>query len=83
MDTVKVLYEGEAVDAEQVQFTNVAPGVELLDIEDGTRITVTCITKTIFRLLHKRKENGDPIYVCTMVVNTVATVPQAVMVGKE
>lgn len=61
---VRIVHEGEAVDAEQMDFKTTAHCVEMLDVEDGTKIEVDHRIKSVFRLRDKKAEDGTPIYVC-------------------
>ena len=39
---VKVVYEGETVDADQMAFENSAPCSEILKVEDGVNVKKRC-----------------------------------------
>jgi hypothetical protein len=66
---VKVPFENEVVDADQVMFES-TPGVpQSLKIEDGATIEFGHVVHTVFKLRDRKKEDGTPIYIC--VGNTV------------
>jgi hypothetical protein len=55
-ERVKVIYEGETVDAEDLGFT-----VE----SETTRVTIAHRVKNIYRLCDKKKPDGSPLYLLT------------------
>ena len=72
---VKVAYEGETVDADQMEFQSSAPCSEILTIEGGVVIELSHKVASIFRLRDKKKEDGTPIYLCMGNVTLKTTIP--------
>ncbi len=81
MTPVKVPFENEVVDADQVNFESSGGAPELLELEDGTKIEFGHQVKTIFKLRDKKKEDGSPVYICAGQVNIKVTRP--VVEGEE
>lgn len=79
MTPVKIPYENEVVDADQMEFKSVGGAVpELLELEDGATIEFGHRVTTIFKLRDKKKEDGSPVYICVgqvkiQVTKTAAT----------
>jgi hypothetical protein len=73
---VRLMYEGELVDADDVRFTSAGGGPpELLQLEDGTRIEFGHQVQTVFRLRDKKKEDGAPVFICAGQVKITVTPP--------
>jgi len=66
---VKLPYENEVVDADQVGFTSSGGSAELLALDDGAKIEFLHKVSNVFRLRDKKKDDGSPIYICTGQVN--------------
>ena len=62
---VKVVHEGETVDAEELSFKTLALSSGRYETSDGVTITLTHDAKTIYRLCDKTKSDGSPIYLVT------------------
>lgn len=77
MTPVKVPYENEVVDADQIEFNSVGGAPELLELKDGTRIEFGHQVKTVFKLRDKKKADGSPIYICSGQVNIKLTPPNS------
>jgi len=61
-ERVKVPFEGETVDAEDISF-DVSEAVRgVCRLADGTTISMTHEIKKVYRLCDKKKEDGSPIY---------------------
>lgn len=59
---VKVVHDGETVDAEEMEF-RVSDGSGLVcDVSDGTRVEIKYSINHVYRLCDKKKDNGTPIY---------------------
>jgi len=67
---VKVVYEGETVDADDMGFKAITEAPLSYQVEDGTVIEIKHEVKKVFRLCDKKKEDGSPIYL----VNGIAQV---------
>jgi hypothetical protein len=63
-ETIKILYEGLPVEADQMEFKSTGGQVEMLELEDGNAVKASYQMISIFKLRGKTKENGEPIYVC-------------------
>lgn len=74
MTPVKVPFENEVVDADQLAFKSVGGSPELLELEDGATIEFGHNVRTIFKLREKKKEDGSPVYICVGQVQ-IKTVP--------
>ena len=59
---VKVVYEGETVDADEMEFKAIAEPPISYGLNDGTIIEIKHEVKKVFRLCEKRKADGSPIY---------------------
>lgn len=59
---VKIVYQGEAVDAEELKFVAETP-TAYLRIEDGAVIEFRHDVNGVFRLCDKKKPDGSPIYI--------------------
>lgn len=59
---VKVIYEGETVDADEMEFKAVAEPPISYQLNDGTIIEIKHEVKKVYRLCDKRKADGSPIY---------------------
>jgi len=60
-ETIKILHDGEAVDAEEMGFKILKDGAVLCEVSDGSRIEIKHEIRHIYRLA-KKKEDGSPIY---------------------
>jgi hypothetical protein len=59
---VKVIYEGETVDADEMEFKAVSEAPISYRLNDGTLIEIKHEVKKVFRLCDKKKADGSPIY---------------------
>lgn len=73
---VRVVYEGETVEAEEIPFTTVAETKAKFELSDGAIITIDHAVKAIYRLCEKKKEDGNPIYLITGQVTVNADLSQ-------
>ncbi|MEQ1949171.1 MAG: hypothetical protein ABL995_18405 [Bryobacteraceae bacterium] len=62
---VKVVHEGETVDAEEMPFRVPVESAMVCEIEDGTRVEIKHWIKHVYRLCDKKKDDGTPIYLMT------------------
>ena len=62
---VKVVHEGETVDADELEFVVVGEPPMEYKLSDGTRIEIRHEVKKVYRLCDKKKEDGSPIYLIT------------------
>ncbi len=60
---VKIPFEGETVDAEEMVFDAVAKAPLVFRVSDGTVIQMKQDVTNIYRLCDKKKPDGSPIYV--------------------
>jgi len=67
-DLVKIPYEGDFADAEQVDIESPEPLSHELTMPDGNVLKLDMTVGNIFRLLHKKDEQGEPIYVFNVLV---------------
>jgi hypothetical protein len=59
---VKVPFEGDTVDAEEMSFEILSGGPVMLKLDDGTLVEVDHHVGKVYRLLEKKKDDGSPIY---------------------
>jgi hypothetical protein len=62
-ERVKVPFEGDTVDAEDVAFEISETAPTSFRLADGTTINMRHDVKKVYRLCDKKKEDGSPIYV--------------------
>jgi hypothetical protein len=62
---VKLAYQGETVDAEEVPFSVRSEVHGLYSLGDGAEIELRHEVKNIYRLVDKRKDDGSPVYIVT------------------
>jgi len=62
---VKVPWEGETVDADEIDFKIESGAPLVLQLSDGTKIELEHQISKVYRLSEKRKEDGSPIYLMT------------------
>jgi hypothetical protein len=62
---VKVVYEGETADAEELKFKLQNDPVSLCELSDGASIDIRLGLKSVYRLCDKKKADGSPIYLLT------------------
>jgi hypothetical protein len=63
MNTVKLVHEGEQVDAEEVEFSTEGASEVVCRLDDGTVIRIAHDVKSIYRLREKKRKDGSPIYI--------------------
>lgn len=73
MSRVKVVYENETVDADEMKFEIETDAFGVYITEDSARIEFRHDVKTIYRLCEKKKEDGSPIYLITGVAKLTST----------
>jgi len=62
---VKIVHEGETVDAEEVEFQRLSEVVGVYKLADGVTVQMKHSVKRIYRLCDKKKADGSPIYIVT------------------
>ena len=72
---VKVFYEGESVDAEEMRFA-ISEAVVECAVDDGSRIHIKYAVKGVYRLCEKKRPNGKPVYVIMGKMDTTITDPE-------
>ena len=75
MPKVKVIHEGETVDADEMDFRVVAEAPQVYDAGDGTKIEIKHQVKKIYRLCDKKKPNGEAIYLITGTADVRSSFP--------
>ena len=65
MNRVKVVYDGETVDADEMEFKAQAEAIRVYHVGDGAVIEIQHDVKNIYRLCDKKREDGSPIYLVT------------------
>src|SRR5207247_11040794 len=63
MMRVRIPFQGEMCDGEEVEFTATKEDWNVYECEDGTRVKIRFIVGKIVRLLDKRTDQGEPVYV--------------------
>jgi hypothetical protein len=79
---VKIAFEGESVDAEEMTFEAVNQAPLAYKVGDGTVVELKHEVKNIYRLCDKKKPDGSPIYVLIGEA-TVRQVPKAEQPGAK
>jgi hypothetical protein len=72
---VKVVYEGETVDADEMEFAVVAEPPISYRLSDGTVVEIKHEVKKVFRLCDKKKDDGTPIYLLNGAAHVQTTSP--------
>lgn len=72
---VRVAYDGENVDAEDMQFETLSSVAGQFKVSDGAAITFRHTVSHIYRLIGKTKKDGSPIYLVTGEAQLVAKRP--------
>lgn len=63
---VRVPYEGDTVDADEMDFTINSPVQTVVSVtDDGAMIEIEHRVSKVYKLCNRTKENGDPIYLVT------------------
>jgi hypothetical protein len=70
---VKVVHEGETVDAEELSFKLILQSKGTYETSDGVTITLSHEAKAIYKLCDKHKADGSPIYLVTGAVEMATT----------
>ncbi len=60
---VKIVFEGQTVEADQMEFQVESQVQGRFHIEDGATVELTHSVKTIYKLRDKKKTDGSPVYV--------------------
>ena len=60
MMRVRIPFQGEMCDGEEVEFTATKEDWNVYECEDGTRVKIRFIVGKIVRLLDKRTDQGEP-----------------------
>lgn len=76
---VKVVYESETVDADELVFRAGPVPFGTYELEDGARIEFRHNVRKIYRLCDKKKPDGSPIYLVTgdAVLNVIKQATEA------
>jgi hypothetical protein len=64
MIPVKVPYENDVVDADEMGFKSTSGTPQVLELEDGSKIKFGHTVSKVFKLRDKKKEDGRPIFIC-------------------
>jgi hypothetical protein len=62
---VKIPFEGDTVDAVEVDFRTKSDGVQVLELADGAAIEFRHAVRKVYRVCGRKKEDGSPIYLLT------------------
>jgi hypothetical protein len=62
INRVKILYEGQAVDAEELAFTSQTSSTMTCEISDGAKIEIKQAIAGVYRLCDRKSPEGKPIY---------------------
>ena len=62
---VKVVYEGETADAEELKFKMQNDPVLSCELSDGASVDIRLGLKSVYRLCDKKKADGSSIYLLT------------------
>jgi len=83
MRRVKVSFEGQMVEGEEVDFTVAKEDWNVYECEDGTKLRVKVIAQRITRLLDRKTPDGEPVYAVASSNVVVAQVgPHLMMEGR-
>jgi hypothetical protein len=74
---VKVIYEGETVDADEMEFKAVSEPPISYQLNDRTIIEIKHEVKKVYRLCDKRKPDGSPIYLLNGAAHVRTETPKA------
>jgi hypothetical protein len=72
---VKTFFEGQTVDADQMDFKVEAQLTGRFHIEDGATVELRHAVKNVYRLRDKKKPDGSPVYVLIGEASTNTTFP--------
>ena len=76
---VKVVFEGQTVEADQMDFKIESQVTGRFQIEDGATVELTHAVKNVYRLRDKKKPDGTPVYVLMGEASTATTFPSVSM----
>lgn len=79
MRRVTFPFEGKPCEADQMDFEPVQDPWHEYALEDGTRLRFRTQVQSIYRLVDRYNDAGEPIYVTTSVNAAVADVPPGLM----
>ena len=71
---VKIVFEGQTVEADQMDFKVESQVAGRFHLEDGATVELAHIVKNIYRLRDRRKPDGSPVYVLVGEASTVTRV---------
>lgn len=60
---VKIAFQGESLDADDLSFERVKEEWSSYETEDGATVKLKHVVTKIYRLCDKKKDDGSPIYV--------------------
>jgi hypothetical protein len=73
---VKLAYEGEMVDAEEVPFAVKEEVHGVYALEGGMQIELRHEVKKVYRLVDKQREDGSPVYIVAGGTILITTPPR-------
>jgi len=75
VSVVRIVHEGETVDADELTFTIDKEIMGVYNLSDGARIDLDHKVKAVYKLRDKKKEDGSPVYIVTGNVSLTTTQP--------
>jgi hypothetical protein len=75
---VKIVFEGETVEADQMDFVTESTISGRYKVEDGAAIELSHHVKTVYRLKARKKPDGSPLYVLIGEVKADTKLPTVV-----
>jgi hypothetical protein len=72
---VKIVFEGQTVEADQMNFEVESQVAGRFHLEDGATVELAHVVKNIYRLRDRKKPDGSPVYVLMGEASTVTRVP--------
>jgi hypothetical protein len=73
---VKIIHEGEPVDAEEIDFKAISEAAGNYQLSDGASIELIHTIKRIYRLCDKKKADGSPLYIVAGEAKLIVTQPR-------
>jgi hypothetical protein len=72
---VKIVFEGQTVDADQMDFKVESQVNGRFQIEDGATVELAHAVKNVYKLKDKKKPDGTPVYVLMGEASTKTSLP--------
>lgn len=72
---VKIVFEGQTVEADQMDFQAESQVTGRFRIEDGAIVELTHAIKNVYKLRDRKKPDGTPVYVLMGEASTVTRLP--------